>query len=120
MTRARPRKPALTPFPGRCMSPEPARHRPVLPREVIDLLDPRPGEVWVDATTGAGGHARLIAERAGRVIGLDQDPTMLDRARVTLEGLPVTLVHANFDQLTAALASVGLKEIDGLLADLGF
>src|SRR3954471_16014399 len=102
MTRARPRKPALTPFPGRCMSPEPARHLPVLPREVIDLLDPRPGEVWVDATTGAGGHARLIAERigpSGRVIGLDQDPTMLDLARVQLNGLPVELIHANFDQL---------------------
>jgi 16S rRNA (cytosine1402-N4)-methyltransferase len=105
------------------MSPEPARHRPVLPREVIELLAPRPGEVWVDATTGAGGHARLIAEQvgpAGRVIGLDQDPTMLDRARGHLDGLPVTLVHANFDQLTAALASVGVTEIDGLLADLGF
>jgi 16S rRNA (cytosine1402-N4)-methyltransferase len=105
------------------MSPEPARHRPVLPREVIELLAPRPGEVWVDATTGAGGHARLIAERvgpAGRVIGLDQDPTMLERARRQLEGLPVTLVHANFDQLTAALASVDVTEIDGLLADLGF
>lgn len=102
------------------MSPERARHRPVLPREVIDLLDPKPGETWVDATTGAGGHTRLIAERASRVIGLDQDPTMLERARVALESLPVTLVHANFDQLTAALASVGVKEIDGLLADLGF
>src|SRR5690349_11143135 len=98
------------------MSPEPARHRPVLPRGVIELLDPQPGGVWVDATTGAGGHTRLLAGRAGRVIGLDQDPTMLERARVTLDGLPVTLVHANFDQLTAALASVGVTEIDGLLA----
>ena len=105
------------------MSPEPARHRPVLPREVIELLDPQPGETWVDATTGAGGHTRLIAERVGangRVIGLDQDPTMLDRARAWLDELPVTLVHANFDQLTAALANVGVKEVDGLLADLGF
>lgn len=105
------------------MSPEPARHRPVLPREVLTLLDPKPGETWVDATVGAGGHTRLLAERvgpAGRVIGLDQDPTMLDRARGRLEGLPVTLVHANFDQLVAALGSVGVTEIDGLLADLGF
>ena len=38
---------------------------------------------------------------------------MLERARAALEGLPVTLVHANFDQLTAALANVGVKEIDG-------
>ena len=105
------------------MSPQPARHVPVLPREVVALLDPKPAEVWVDATTGAGGHTRLLAERVGptgRVIGLDQDPTMLDQARGTLEGFPVTLIHANFDQLTAALNSVGLKEVDGLFADLGF
>ncbi|HJZ91916.1 MAG TPA: 16S rRNA (cytosine(1402)-N(4))-methyltransferase RsmH [Gemmataceae bacterium] len=96
---------------------------PVLPREVLALLDPRPGEVWVDATVGAGGHTRLIAERVGpggHVIGLDQDPTMHELARGRLEGLPVTLVHANFDQLAGALASVGVTEIDGLLADLGF
>jgi 16S rRNA (cytosine1402-N4)-methyltransferase len=105
------------------MSPEPARHVPVLPRETLDLLDPQPGETWVDATVGAGGHSRLIAERvgpSGRVIGLDQDPTMLERAKVRLAALPVTLVHANFDQLAAALASVGVKEVDGVLADLGF
>ncbi|MBO0699849.1 MAG: 16S rRNA (cytosine(1402)-N(4))-methyltransferase RsmH [Zavarzinella sp.] len=105
------------------MSPEPARHRPVLPREVLTLLDPEPGETWVDATVGAGGHTRLLAERvgpSGRVVGLDQDPTMLARARGRLEGLPVTLAHANFDQLVAALGSVGVTEIDGLLADLGF
>jgi 16S rRNA (cytosine1402-N4)-methyltransferase len=120
---AYPHEPALTPFPGRCMSPVPARHVPVLAAEVVALLDPQPGEVWVDATTGGGGHARLIAERigpTGRLIGLDQDPGMLDRARVRLDGLPVTLVHANFDQVAAALATVGVREIDGLLADLGF
>jgi 16S rRNA (cytosine1402-N4)-methyltransferase len=105
------------------MSPEPARHRPVLPREVLDLLDPKPGETWVDATVGAGGHTRLLAGRVGpngRVIGLDQDPTMLDLARTRLEGLPVTLVHANFDQLVGALGTVGVTEIDGFVADLGF
>lgn len=120
MTRARF---ALTPFPGRCMSPQPARHVPVLPRETIELIDPKPGETWVDATVGAGGHTRLIAERigpAGRVIGLDQDSGMLERAKRRLDGLPVTLVHANFDQVSAAIRSLGIKEIDGLLADLGF
>jgi 16S rRNA (cytosine1402-N4)-methyltransferase len=105
------------------MSPEPARHVPVLLNETLALLGPQPGEIWVDATIGAGGHARLIAERigpAGRVIGLDQDSGMLDRAKNRLSGLPVTLVNANFDQLSAALNTVGVKEIDGLLADLGF
>lgn len=105
------------------MSPNPARHVPVLPRETIDLLDPKPGETWVDGTVGAGGHTRLIAERvgpAGRVIGLDQDPTMFDLAKARLHGLPVEFVHANFDQMSAVLDNLGLKEIDGLLADLGF
>jgi 16S rRNA (cytosine1402-N4)-methyltransferase len=105
------------------MSPQPARHVPVLTREVVALVDPKPAEVWVDATVGAGGHARAIAEcvgPAGRVIGLDQDPAMLNMARPNLVGQPVTLVHANFDQLTAVLQSVGVKEVDGLLADLGF
>jgi 16S rRNA (cytosine1402-N4)-methyltransferase len=105
------------------MSPEPARHVSVLPNQTLTLLDPQPGEIWVDATIGAGGHARLIAERvgpAGHVIGLDQDPGMLDRAKSRVAGLPVTLLNANFDQLAAALNTVGVKEIDGLFADLGF
>jgi 16S rRNA (cytosine1402-N4)-methyltransferase len=95
----------------------------VLPAEVLALLDPRPGQAWVDGTVGAGGHARLIAERvgeAGRLIGLDQDPTMLDLARPRLAGLPVTLVHANFDQLPEVLANLGIDAVDGVLADLGF
>lgn len=99
------------------------RHVSVLPAEVLSLLAPAPGEVWVDATTGAGGHARLIARRVaptGQLIAIDQDPTMLELARPQLEGLPVRFIHANFDQLSAALAVVGVEKIDGLLADLGF
>jgi 16S rRNA (cytosine1402-N4)-methyltransferase len=103
--------------------PDAARHVPVLPDAVVRLLDPRPGETWVDCTAGAGGHARLIAERvgpAGRVVALDQDPTMLARAAPRLAGLPVELVHANFDQLAAVLAQRGIERVDGVLADLGF
>jgi len=54
-----------------------ATHVPVLAGELIDLIDPRPGEVAVDCTVGGGGHARLIAERigpAGTLIGIDRDP----------------------------------------------
>ncbi len=106
------------------MSPHPEpRHVPVLADEVVRLLDPRPGETWVDCTTGAGGHARLVAERvgpAGRLIGLDQDETMLALARPRLDGLPVTLVRANFDQLPEVLAGLGVEKVDGVLADLGF
>jgi 16S rRNA (cytosine1402-N4)-methyltransferase len=99
------------------------RHVSVMPAEVLELLAPAPGQVFVDATVGAGGHARLIAERigpGGRLIGLDQDPAMLALARQRLEGLPVTLVHANFDQLRQVLDDLGIAAVDGVLSDLGF
>jgi 16S rRNA (cytosine1402-N4)-methyltransferase len=99
------------------------RHIPVLPAEVLELLAPAPGQVIVDATVGGGGHARLIAERigpTGRLIGVDQDPAMLDLARSRLEGLPVTLVHANFDQLRHLLDAQQLPAVDAVFADLGF
>lgn len=98
-------------------------HLSVLPVETLELLAPQPGEVWADCTTGGGGHARLIAERVGpngRVLALDQDPNMLELARERLAGLPVELIHANFDQLPEVLAARGLTRIDGALADLGF
>ncbi len=98
-------------------------HQSVLTAEVLRLLEPAPGQVFVDATVGAGGHARLLAQRlvpGGRLIGLDQDPAMLELARPRLAGLPVTLVHANFDQLREILAREGIGMVDGVLADLGF
>jgi 16S rRNA (cytosine1402-N4)-methyltransferase len=98
-------------------------HASVLPAETLELLDPRSGETWVDCTVGAGGHTRLLAERvspAGRVIGLDQDPAMLALARSRVAGLPVELVHANFDQLAEVLAARGIAQVDGAFADLGF
>jgi 16S rRNA (cytosine1402-N4)-methyltransferase len=57
-------------------------HIPVLAGELIDVLDPQPGEVAVDCTFGAGGHARLVAERigaAGTLICIDRDPAAGER-----------------------------------------
>ena len=106
------------------VSPTPAaRHVAVLPTEVLHFLAPALGETIVDATVGVGGHARLIAQRlgpAGRLIGLDCDPTMLALARPALSDLPVTLVQANFAQLREVLTELGIAAVDGILADLGF
>src|SRR5947209_16561810 len=100
----------------------PPRHVPVLPAEVLHFLDPQPGQVAVDCTVGAGGHARLIAERlapTGRLFGLDQDPAMLELARPRLADLPASLVQAGFDQIADVLREQGVTAVDGVLADPG-
>jgi len=100
-----------------------SRHVPVLLAEVLELLATSPGQVVADATVGSGGHALAIAERLGpkgRLIGLDRDPAMLAMAARRLNGLPVTLVHANFDRLRLVLDEQGVPNVDAVLADLGF
>ena len=102
-------------------SPGP-RHVSVLPAEVLTYLAPQPGQTIVDATVGAGGHARLIAERlgpAGQLIGLDQDESMLNMARPRLAGFPVRLMHASFDYLRNVLDELKIQAVDGVVADLG-
>lgn len=99
------------------------RHVPVMPAEVLQYLDPRPGQTIVDATVGAGGHARLLVERVvpgGRVIGLDQDPRMLEWAEQRLRELPVVLCHRNFEELPDVLRELDVSAVDAVLADLGF
>jgi 16S rRNA (cytosine1402-N4)-methyltransferase len=101
----------------------PVRHVPVLVAQVLEYLAPQDGQVLVDCTVGAGGHTRLLAERAGssgRVIGLDRDRTMLDLARPRLTGLSVVLIPASFDDLRTVLDRLALPLVDGVLADLGF
>lgn len=97
---------------------KPMTHVPVLYREALDLLAVRPGGVYVDATLGGAGHARGILERGGRVIGLDQDPEAVARAKsLHLPGL--TVVQGNFRHLKRHLAALGVERVDGILADLG-
>lgn len=108
--------------------PPPAapRHVPVLAAEVLEFLEPAPGQTVVDATVGGGGHARRIADRlrpGGRLIGLDRDPAMLSRAcqmlEVATEGVRLDLVHANFDTLPEVLRTLDAGPADSVLADLG-
>lgn len=101
-----------------------ARHVAVMPAEVLAQLAPQPGQTLVDATLGAGGHARLLAERLGsqgQLIGLDRDPAMLELARSRITGVEarVTLMHASFDGLREVLDELQIDRVDGVLADLG-
>lgn len=93
-------------------------HTPVLYHEVLDWLAIRPGGLYVDATLGGAGHTRGILERGGRVIAFDQDPQAI--ARIKALSLPnLTLVEANFSELLPQLESLGITQVDGILADLG-
>jgi 16S rRNA (cytosine1402-N4)-methyltransferase len=97
-------------------------HLPVLTAEVMEQLQPGQGGVFVDCTIGLGGHSSaLLAAGAGRIIGLDRDRDALDRARATLAPWleRVELVHADYRSLDAVLDGLGVRLVDGTLADLG-
>lgn len=99
-------------------------HTPVLLEEVIHFLRPQPGNRFIDATLGAGGHTRAILERTapdGLVLALDQDESALAMARVTLEsfGSRVVFVHSNFKNVASIAGEHGFVEADGVLADVG-
>ena len=103
---------------------QPTAHIPVMPREVLELLNVRRGGVYVDATVGLGGHAAAILEASapdGRLLGLDADPQALDAARRRLEpfGDRCRLDQAWLDQAAAAASRHGFSAVDGVLCDLG-
>jgi 16S rRNA (cytosine1402-N4)-methyltransferase len=94
-------------------------HIPVLAGELIELLDPQPGEIAVDCTFGGGGHGRLIAERigpAGTLIAIDRDPIAEERfAELAAEVQCETrFIRADF------VSGLGQLLDEGLKADLGY
>lgn len=98
-------------------------HRPVMVREVIEVLDPKPGGLAVDCTLGYGGHAAAllpVLQPGGRLIGLDVDPIELPKAEARLRALgfgpdALTVYRTNF----AGLAKVLPEPADIVFADLG-
>ena len=103
---------------------EEVRHLPVMPVEVIQYLNPQPGEVIVDGTIGLGGHSRLIADRLGAdgtLIGIDQDGAALTVARENLAFFTGELrfFHDNFRNIGSIARQFFPQGIDGLLLDLG-
>lgn len=99
-------------------------HVPVLLEETLRYLEPKPGQVFVDATVGGGGHARAIAAQVlpgGRVIGIDRDREALAEAGRTLAefGEGVTLRQARFDEIAAVLDAMKIETAQGILFDFG-
>jgi len=98
------------------------RHEPVMVADVVELLVPSRGGLFVDCTVGLGGHSRALLEAgADRVIGLDRDAAALDIAREALAAWRdrVELVHADYRELDRVLDERGIAAVNGALADLG-
>jgi 16S rRNA (cytosine1402-N4)-methyltransferase len=99
-----------------------ARHEPVLVDEVVALLAPGRGGLFIDCTAGLGGHsAALLSAGATRVIALDrdQDALAIARERLAVFAERVDLVHADYRDLSQVLNSRGIEAVGGILADLG-
>ena len=99
-------------------------HQPVMLDRVAELLRPRSGGVYLDATLGLGGHSERLLEASapdGRVVGLDRDPAALALARQRLAwaGDRLQAVAASFADLAAVAARLGVGAVDGILYDLG-
>ena len=96
-------------------------HRPVLLREAIELLAPRPGALVLDATCGGGGHSEAILKTGADVLALDQDPDAIAEAtnRLSEFGDRVTLRKANFRHADRVLDELKVGKIGGAILDLG-
>ena len=98
-------------------------HRPVLLRETIELLAAERGGLFVDCTVGLGGHSEAILQASSdaQVLGIDRDEEALElaRRRLALYGSRWSAVHADFRELTRVLATAKVRQVRGVLADLG-
>lgn len=96
-------------------------HVPVLLDETLAALAVRPDGTYVDATFGRGGHSRAILDRldaGGRLIALDRDPQAVAAGRAWTDAR-FGIVHAPFSGLGRVMAELGIREVDGVLLDLG-
>ena len=96
-------------------------HESVLAREVVEVLRPQPGRLFLDGTLGGGGHSGLLLEAGARVIAIDKDPRALAAANARLArfGEAFRAVRADFRDAKNVLAALGIAGVDGALVDLG-
>lgn len=91
-------------------------HNPVLLQSSLDFLDIVPGELYVDATLGGGGHTRAILARGGKVLGLDQDPEAISQNIATSN---LVCEQTNFTKLSEAVNKHRWQPLKGVLFDFG-
>ena len=99
------------------------QHVSVLLNETLDALNLKTGGRYIDGTVGGGGHSEAILASAhnAQLLGLDADPSAIERAALRLRpfGAQVKLVQANFAQLNEVARAHGFTQVDGIVLDLG-
>ena len=97
-------------------------HVPVLGHEAVQAMAPVDGGAYVDATMGGGGYTRMILGEAGvDVYAFDRDPVAIERAAAWSGAYAgrLTLLPHDFGQMQSVLMQIGVKEVDGVVFDLG-
>ncbi|KZM48531.1 16S rRNA (cytosine(1402)-N(4))-methyltransferase RsmH [Labrenzia sp. OB1] len=99
----------------------PMRHVPVLLTEVLRWLDPKPDQVIIDGTFGAGGYSRAVLDLGARVLGVDRDPDAIagGQGLVKDAGGRLVLVQGQFAGLETHARDNGFDAVDGVVLDLG-
>src|SRR5207249_8164667 len=115
---------AVDPFTAEEESPEVEEfiyHRPVLESEVLELLEPKPGSLIVDATCGGGGHTEALLGSGANVLALDRDPDAVQYVSEQLArfGDRLSVRQANFRCALSLLDELAIRTIRGALLDLG-
>lgn len=94
-------------------------HVSVLLHETVEYLNVQPGKKYIDGTLGGAGHTRLILERGGNVLGIDQDQDALDYVKQTVQNDQLNLVKGNFKDIDSIAKANGYEKVAGILFDLG-
>ncbi len=99
------------------------KHYSVMLRETIDYLNIKPDGIYLDGTLGGGGHAWEVCSRLrqGHLYGIDQDDAAIAAAGQRLAAFSdrVTLIRNNYCNARTALEEQGVKQVDGIVLDLG-
>lgn len=99
-------------------------HLPVLQKEVLEYLDPKPNQNFIDCTIGEGGHSLAILEKTspnGKVLGIDQDQEQIENCRARMANFKkrLILVCDNFANLKEIVKKKNFGNVSGILFDLG-